>query len=77
MFSCEAESSAKLLSLRVCGGFLPSVFRGKAFGSERQKNPHELFKTGTRRSMISWSLALHNKNEPWLFKEHSCVRFNY
>lgn len=76
MFSCEAESSVKLPSLHVCRGFFPSVFRGKAFGSDRQ-NPHELFKTGTRRSTISWSLALRNKSERWLFKEHSCVKFNY
>ena len=38
MFSCEAESAVTLSSLRVCGGFLPSVFWGKAFGSDRQ-NP--------------------------------------
>lgn len=74
MFSCEAESSVQLPPSRVERIFALS-FSGEGFWFRQAKPPHELFKTGTRGGAISESL--HNKSERWLFKEHSCVKFNY
>lgn len=72
-----SESSVKLPSRHVCRGFLPSVFRGNAFGSDRQKkNPMNYSKRGPDEARL-WGLALHDKSKHWLFKEHSCVKFSY
>lgn len=71
-----SQSSGALPSPHVRGGFSPSHFRGMLLDPTGKK-PHELFRTGKQTKRISWGLALHNKSGRWLFKEHSCVKFNY
>lgn len=59
--------------------FYPQLFGGMLLdptGGKKKKTPMNYSKRGPDEARLR-VLALHDKSRRWLFKEHSCVKFNY